>query len=283
MGRIVALGCSHTSGYHIGDLPPNEQDWNLENWKFSGKWNDNNWAEFYINSKGKDGAIFANPSNGWWEYSEWCSHLFRTYDDIEEVVVQQTYWNRFRLCMQYPQHYEKMIPLDELYELETTKGNIDCWIKRIHNEAQDVFDIPMQSYAQDFQKNCQFTVKFHPRFMMGDPDLRTQPYMTVKTWMELMNLKAQREFLKELYILQELCRNNNAKLKIFALNKWTWIPNNLNDYFNFDLVEVAKDNVEDWFLQHKDINVGTKTIDDEHYDVDIHQIIGTDYMKDQFK
>ena len=283
MGRIVALGCSHTAGYHVADLPEHEHNWNLENWKFSGKWHDNNWAEFYINGKGKKGAIFANPSNGWWEYSEWLSHLFKKYDDIEEVVVQQTYWNRFRLCMQYPQHYEKMIPLDELYSLETTKGNIDCWIKHIHNKDQNVFDIPMQAYAVDFKENCQFTVKFSPRFMMGDPDLRSVSYMKVKTWMELMSLKSQREFLKELYILQELCRSNNAKLKIFPLNKWTWIPENHNDYFPFDLVEGAKVSVEDWFLQNKDINIGTRTLDDEHYDEEVHRIIGTEYLNNQFK
>ena len=280
--RIAALGCSHTCGYHVGDLPDNEQDWNLETWPFSGKWNDNNWAEYYINNKGADGVIFANPSNGWWEYSEWLSFLFKKYDDIKEVVVQNTYWNRFRLSMHYPQHYEKMIPLDELYELEHKKGNIDLWIKRIHNKEQDVFDIPMQAYPVDFQNNCKFTVKFDPRFMMGDPDLRSVPYMTVKTWMELMSLKAQREFAKELYIMQELCRNNGASFKVFALNKWTFIPENLNDFFKFDLMEVAKQDVESWFLQNLDTNIGTKTIDDEHYNKEVHEIIASKYLPSQF-
>ena len=280
--RIAALGCSHTAGYHVGDLPDNEQDWNLETWPFSGKWNDNNWAEYYINNKGADGVIFANPSNGWWEYSEWLSFLFKKYDDIKEVVVQNTYWNRFRLSMHYPQHYEKMIPLDELYELEHKKGNIDLWIKRIHNKEQDVFDIPMQAYPADFQNNCKFTVKFDPRFMMGDPDLRSVPYMTVKTWMELMSLKAQREFAKELYIMQELCLNNGASFKVFALNKWTFIPENLNDFFKFDLMEVAKQDVESWFLQNLDTNIGTKTIDDEHYNKEVHEIIASKYLPSQF-
>ena len=48
--RIAALGCSHTCGYHVADLP---EDVSLDHntWPYSGKWHDNNWAEFYINSK----------------------------------------------------------------------------------------------------------------------------------------------------------------------------------------------------------------------------------------
>ena len=129
--RIAALGCSHTCGYHVADIP-DDVSLNHETWPYSGKWHDNNWAEFYINSKDADGVIFANSSNGWWEYSEWLSFLFKKYDDIKEVVVQNTYWNRFRLTMMDPPDYENMVPHDELYHLEHKKGKIDLWLKKLH-------------------------------------------------------------------------------------------------------------------------------------------------------
>ena len=220
--RIAALGCSHTCGYHVKDMPE-DKVLDINTWPFSGKWHDNNWAEFYINDKNADGVIFANSSNGWWEYSEWLSFLFKKYDDIKEVVVQNTYWNRFRLSMMDPPDYENMVPLDELYTLEHTKGNIDLWLKRLHNEQKNVFDIPFQCYPQDYSNRLHFNVKFDPRFMMDEPDLRAEPYMKVKTWMEIMSLKAQREWMKEMYILQELCRNNGAELKLFSLNKLSLI------------------------------------------------------------
>ena len=53
---------------------------------------------------------------------------------------QNTYWNRFRLSMIDPPDYENIIPHDELYHLEHKKGNIDCWLKRLHNEKRNVFD-----------------------------------------------------------------------------------------------------------------------------------------------
>ena len=67
---------------------------------------------FTSNSKDADGnAHSANSSNGWWEYSEWLSFLFKKYDDIKEVVVQNTYWNRFRLTMMDPLIMKTWFPM----------------------------------------------------------------------------------------------------------------------------------------------------------------------------
>ena len=157
--RIAAIGCSHTSGYHVDDMPEAKEDMTQEHWPYSGKWNNNNWAEHYINSKDADGVIFANPQNGWWTYSEWLSHLFKTYDDIKEVVVQMTYWNRFRLSIQFPTHYENIVPLDATYVKELTKGRIDCWYPANQTNDGSVNDIPMQVWPMDFQKEVPFKTK----------------------------------------------------------------------------------------------------------------------------
>jgi len=89
--------------------------------------------------------------------------------------------------------------------------------------------------------------------------------MEGKTWLEIMSLKSQREWLKEIYILQTLCKEYGAELKLFGLNKHTWIPDKMNDYFNFDSIQVAKDSVEEWFSQNKRIDIQKHTVDDEHY------------------
>jgi len=39
--RIAALGCSHTCGYHVKDMPE-DKVLDINTWPFSGKWNDNN-------------------------------------------------------------------------------------------------------------------------------------------------------------------------------------------------------------------------------------------------
>ena len=47
-------------------------------------------------------------------------------------------------------------------------------------------------------------------------------------------------------------------------------------------MEVAKQDVESWFLQNLDTNIGTKTIDDEHYNKEVHEIIASKYLPSQF-
>ena len=187
-----------------------------------------------------------------------------------------------------PPDYENVIPHDELYHLEHKKGKIDLWLKRLHNEQKNVFDIPLQCYPQDYSNRLHFNVKFDPRFMMGAPDLRAEPYMKVKTWMEIMSLKAQREWFKEMFILQELCRRNGAELKLFSLNKWTWIPDEMlipklrNSFYNFDYIQVAPNHVEEWFLREKKLNITKETVDGEHFGDDIHKIIALEYLPQQF-
>ena len=285
--RIAALGCSHTAGYQISNVPADDVPLTNENWPFSGRWQDNNWAEDYINSKNADGVIFARIGNGWYEYSEWLDFLFKKYNDIKEVIVQNTYWNRFRVTSINPPDYEHMIPLDALYKHETTKGKIDCWTN--HHETKDpdnpkykVIDVPHQIRAKDYLNKVNVNITHYPRFQWNEPDLRQITYMEGKTWLDIMSLKSQREWLKEIYILQTLCKENNAELKIFGLNEYTWIPNKMNDYFNFDSIQVAKDSVQDWFAEKQRIDIQKHTLDDEHYSQEIHKMIALEYLPSQF-
>ncbi|MAV94184.1 MAG: hypothetical protein CMA31_00680 [Euryarchaeota archaeon] len=285
--RIAAIGCSHTAGYHVSNAPEENVPLTEENWPFSGRWQDNNWAEEYINSKNADGVIFARIGNGWYEYSEWLDFLFKKYNDITEVIVQNTYWNRFRVTSINPPDYEHMIPLEALYKHETTKGRIDCWTKNVEVKDSDdpnyrVIDAPHQIRAKDYVNTVNIDVQYHPRFQWIEPDLRRITYMEGKTWLEIMSLKSQRDWLKEIYILQTLCKENNAELKLFGLNKWTWIPSKMKDYFNFDSIQVATDSVDDWFTQNKRIDIQKHTVDDEHYSKEIHRAIALEYLPSQF-
>ena len=285
--RLAAIGCSHTAGYHVSNAPEENVLLTEENWPFSGRWQDNNWAEEYINSKNADGVIFARIGNGWYEYSEWLDFLFKKYNDITEVIVQNTYWNRFRVTSINPPDYEHMIPLEALYKHETTKGRIDCWTKNVEVKDSDdpnyrVIDAPHQIRAKDYVNTVNIDVQYHPRFQWIEPDLRRITYMEGKTWLEIMSLKSQRDWLKEIYILQTLCKENNAELKLFGLNKWTWIPSKMKDYFNFDSIQVATDSVDDWFTQNKRIDIQKHTVDDEHYSKEIHRAIALEYLPSQF-
>ena len=146
-----------------------------------------------------------------------------------------------------------------------------------------MLDAPHQIRAKDYVNTVNINVSHYPRFQWNEPDLRRITYMEGKTWLETMSLKSQREWLKEIYILQALCKENNAELKLFGLNKWTWIPTKMWDYFNFDTIQVATDSVDDWFTQKKRIDIQKHTLDDEHYSQEIHKAIALEYLPSQFK
>ena len=55
--RTAVIGCSHSAGYSYAGKAGDKD-----------RWLDNNWAEFYINNQNKDGAIFACPGRGWYDY-----------------------------------------------------------------------------------------------------------------------------------------------------------------------------------------------------------------------
>ena len=74
--RTAVLGCSHSAGYSYSDAKGTID-----------RWNENNWAEIYINNQDKDGVIFACPGRGWYDYSERLAFLFKTYKDIENTKV----------------------------------------------------------------------------------------------------------------------------------------------------------------------------------------------------
>lgn len=262
--RTAVLGCSHSAGYSYSDAKGTTD-----------RWNGNNWAEIYINNQDKDGVIFACPGRGWYDYSERLAFLFKTYKDIDEVVIQQTYWNRFRFGYSTPNFYENLIPLDAHMKLEETKERIDCYNISMWNDTLKSFDGGRITVAGDFAIPANIGLSFDP-FELTEPNLQTDGYQRLKANYELMTVVTQREFFKEVYLWNTLCKENNAQLKIFAMNESTWLPKDLNIIGDCNHSVVASKTVEQ-FLQTKG-NLETFLIDDEHYNYDAHKLIAEDFV-----
>jgi hypothetical protein len=262
--RTAVIGCSHSAGYSYSQQQ-GQRD----------RWNDNNWAEFYINNQDKDGVIFACPGRGWYDYSERLAFLFKKYNDIDEVIIQHTYWNRFRVGFQNPCHYENIVPLERHMNLEETKGRIDCYNINMWDDTSKSFDGSRITVAGDYAIPPQIAFKFDP-FDIQEPNLQTEGYQRIKAWHELMTVVTQRNFFKEVYLWNTLCKENNAELKIFAINEDTWLPKDLNMLGNCSYGKVATQNVRE-FLESKS-NADSFTIDDEHYNVEAHQLIANEFV-----
>lgn len=260
--RTAVIGCSHSAGYQF---PPPDG--------IHDRWNDNNWAEVYINNQNKDGVIFACPGRGWYDYSERLAYLFKTYNDIDEVIIQQTYWNRFRIGYNDLNHYENFVPLDTHMVHEETKGRIDCYNIGQWNKTAKCFDGGRITVAGDFAIPPVLQLTFDP-FDMTFPDLQSDGYQRIKANYELMTVINQRAFFKEVYLWNVLCKQNNAELKIFAMNDLTWIPKDLNIIGDCSYASVANQTVTEFLETRNALNY----IDDEHFDKATHELIANEFI-----
>lgn len=262
--RTAVIGCSHSAGYSYSQTKDTRD-----------RWNDNNWAEIYINEQDKDGVIFACPGRGWYDYSERLAFLFKKYDDIDEVIIQQTYWDRYRVGFSNPCHYENITPLDAHMNLEETKGRIDCYNIGQWNNNAKCFDGGRITVAGDYVISPTIALQFDP-FDIQDPNLQTDGYQRIKAWYELMTVVAQRSFFKEVYLWNLICKENNAELKIFAINENTWLPKDLNMLGDCSYGKVANQNVIQ-FLESKN-PIDSFTIDDEHFNKEAHTLIAKEFV-----
>lgn len=260
--RTAVIGCSHSAGYSYGK---HERD----------RWNDNNWAEYYINNQGKDGVIFACPGRGWYDYSERLAFLFKKYNDIDEVIIQQSYWNRFRVTWTNPCHFENITPLDSNMLLEETKGKIDCYNIGIWNDEAKSFDTGMITVKGDYVVPPTIGFEMAP-FILTDPNLQQEGYQRIKAWYELMSTTNQRAFFKEVKLWNTLCKEHNASLKIFAINENTWLPKDLNMLGDCSYGKVSSKTVHEFLSDKADLN--SFTIDDEHFNEEAHKLIASEFI-----
>ena len=143
------------------------------------------------------------------------------------------------------------------------------------DDTNKSFDGGRITVAGDYAIPPQIGFTFGP-FDLQEPNLQTEGYQRIKAWYELMTIVSQREFFKEVYLWNTLCKENNAKLKIFAINEDTWLPKDLNMLGDCSYGKVANQTVKD-FLESKD-NLDSFTIDDEHFDTNAHILIANEFI-----
>ena len=80
MGRTLFLGDSHAAGYYFKDRP---HQW------------EHNYGDSYSKLYNKDVIVYALPGATNKKYPIWLKSMLDRYDDIDEVFVQSTYWNRW--------------------------------------------------------------------------------------------------------------------------------------------------------------------------------------------
>jgi hypothetical protein len=264
MSKILFIGDSHTSGYSIDQGP-------MPDIFIPKVWHPNNYAEIYCKKHNIDGVIYATPGVGNDRYPDWIRFCLDMYPDIDKLILQTTYWNRWMLSSNLYSTFEEEIPLDNF---------------TVHQDQYDNIDRFMDNIQQDCNGHYLFHAKTYPGHMdhLILPDVEkpepfeTANYLQMKVFNELETFISKQNYTRNLCLIDRMCKEKNVKVYMWRLNKDVFIPTELDVYGDLDIVLERTPCIE--FLKEKGIDhlkhhVGD---DQEHYDYSFHKEIAEQFI-----
>jgi len=266
MTRTVFFGDSHVVGYIKEDTDATF-------------WNDNNYAEQFAQEYKKPVVVYGMPGGVNQKYSCWLTTLLKNYNDIDELFVQITYWNRHLLAV------------NNTDEPMVNSFQSDYFAEQV--EGTDLVDRWIDVRVDDVQKYAEINENIQMNDIVGPKPLRWKPYGDLifpavkdvysytKLWHEVMTHLHYKNFCKELFVIDRLCEQNNIKWHVWAINDRVHVPT--DPYYYGDLTNLQTYNIvntRQWFLDNKEIDIDTTEYryDGEHYTTDVHRTIATEYF-----
>ena len=265
---LLFLGDSHTCGYNSipGKIGPGSYS----------MWNDNNYAELYgLNHKTKT-AIYAVPGSCNRVYPDWLKTMFDRYDNIKEVFVLLSSWNRFVLGFNETLSQD-VLPVDYFTTKVKEKHNglIDIYQDELFKD--DRFQLYNKPHYEDYSQGA--SVNFNYENALTEPDLRKDSFMKVKLFFDLNTHLEQRDFFKDVYTMDNMCAERNCALYLFNMTDRLKFPENFDFYGRLKVTTVAPMNVESYFRKKFIDHTKYFLPDGEHYNQDYHKLIAEDYLE----
>lgn len=266
----IFIGDSHTAGY-TGFIGGN----NHQNWAI---WQENNYAKIYSEITGEKSIIYANPGANHDSYANWLKFLLDKYDNIDNAFICLRGFNRFTIAgWQTP--ITDPLPVDHFTTQSIESDLCDCYMDQIHVDG--FLQLYQKTIPDDYDRYP--GIIFDPDEGLTAPDLRKNTFMEVKTFLELNTHLEIQNFLKNVFIWDNLCRIKNVTLHIFCIRNHAILPNNMNYYGDLTNTIVAKNTVEDYFAVKNINHTDYLKSDEEHYNKEYHTMIAKDYLKDLLK
>ena len=264
MTRTLFIGDSHASGYFEANGKVNF-------------WQDNNYAESYSKLHKKSVVIYCQPGGTWLKYPQWIRWCLDKYNDIDEVWVQSTYWNRWVMGANRNASSGEDITPETFVDFSSPKTeNIDRYTDhRISEDANFVETVEQvrPSLMEDFKG---FT--FEDNNTKEDWQPFHEKYTYTKLWHELATHIQYREYCLNLFAIDNMLSKRKIKWFLWTINNRQFVPKNLNYYGKLENVTRADLSAEEWFKRNKNLEIEKLTIDGEHYPKEIHDMIAKEYF-----
>lgn len=241
-------------------------------------WEINNYAEIYADLTDRGAVIYALAGAPNSRYVDWLKYCLDNHHDIDEVFVQSLHWNRFLMSGSKTRDYTDEISLDYFTETVSTDNNIYRYT--------DVTDEMLQDRRLPPRDHSFFAN--HPSSMDYDslrtippyykPCLQTEPYIKAKLWGEMMTYLQQREYCRNLFIMDRLCSEHGIKMYLWSVNDRVYIPENVEFYGKLTAtVKATKSAVT--YLKEIGFDLSKMLMpDNEHYTLGGHLEIAHKYL-----
>tara|TARA_B100000212_G_scaffold118508_1_gene88529 strand:- start:897 stop:1724 length:828 start_codon:yes stop_codon:yes gene_type:complete len=263
MTKTLFLGDSHSHGYYEMGGQINA-------------WHSNNYAEIYARENNKQTIIYSAPGACNRKYPIWLKAMLERYDDIDEVFIQSTYWNRFLMACSRNQDVGDGIKADHFIDDQQEKDELihRYCDHRITDDYVELTEKPRSTVYEEF-KGFQF--------YDGKDDYNFAPlnekYAYSKLWHELVTHLQYKDYCIDLFAIDTMLRKRNIKWYLWSINNRVFVPKHI-DFFE-KLSCIKADKSAEAFLKEKfemDIETDKYRLDSEHYIKEVHLKIAKDYF-----
>lgn len=264
MGRTVFLGDSHAAGYWV---EPNQT---VHQWE-------HNYGNSYSKEYNKDVAVYATPGACNKKYPIWLKSMLDRYDDVDEVFVQSTYWNRWLMGasknLDYGDGTKSDMFLDDRY---VCPRNNKIKYFTDWRAVDDFIEIPEQCRAELFEQ-------FKGLYFDDDnitPDWAPfhEKYPYTKLYNESLTHLQYRDYLSDMFVINALCKEYGVKWYLWTMNERVYFPKNFDLFGPLSECVIAAKSAETYLKETVNIQIEDDTLDGEHYPESTHQLIATNYF-----
>jgi len=265
VGRTVFLGDSHAAGYWV------EPDKTVHQWE-------HNYGDSYSVKNNKDVAVYATPGACNKKYPIWLKSMLDRYDDIDEIFVQSTYWNRWLMGasknLNYGDGTKSDLFLDDRYICPNNERirYFTDW-----KGTDEFIEIPEQCRAELFEQFKGLHIDFENITPDWAPFHEKYPY--TKLYNESLTHLQYRDYLGDLYIINAMCKERGLKWYLWTINNRVYFPKHFNLFGPLTECIIAPKNAEEYLKETLNISIEDNQIDGEHYPKSTHNLIAEHYFE----
>lgn len=259
MTKTLFIGDSHAHGYY-------------DNGEEVLYWQENNYAEHFATYSNCEVIIYSIPGASNEKYPTWIKSVLEKHKDVDRVVIQSTYWDRYVFGASKNLDLGFDLPIDA-FMVDQSKDKIIRYTDNltIDNYIETVEQIDKKYYDQ------YNGLEFNPKGTKEQRGPFDKPFEYVKLFNELITHLQTKQFCKDLTVIDTICREYNVSWFLWRLNDRVTFPTNFELYSNLDNGHIFTMSAETYFKE-KNIDIDKMKLDVEHYTNKVHQLIAKDFL-----